>query len=351
MSSKNIIAVLANPESGTFPALWERIGPKFAGRAHVLTPQSFELLDMAISHLVDLHPDVVFLCGGDGTQHHYLTRIVNRCRARSLDLPRFVILPTGTMNDAATSLHLNRRSVPDQVERLLDKLWRDEPLQSRSFRPMLVNGECAFLYGSGIPVAFLDRYYQQLIKGPVGSAMTIGSVLWSELFIELGLDDHSSWIPRLLSTFGIDYKNGWLRLLLDEFGLRDAESWHAKDIAVRIADSEPRLSGPGDAFFQCTAVMATVIDQIGMGLRAFPEAMEYIGHFTLRTSRLSLTETLAFGPLILTGQRVEGIQDDVLSHAVIEFAEPTIRMVDGEIMPSATRDELAMGPELTIITG
>lgn len=351
MTSKIRIAVLANPKSGTFPVFWESIGPMFTGRAHVFTPQSFELLDMAILRLVALRPDIVFLCGGDGTQHHYLTRIVNRCRDHGFALPYFIILATGTMNDAATSLKLNRRSVPDQVERILGKLERGERLDAVRFRPMSVNGECAFLYGAGIPVAFLDRYYQNFIRGPVGSVVTIGSVLWSELFLELGLDDHSSWIPRLLSTFGIDYRNGWLRMLLDELGLEDAESWHAKDIEVRISNPDGYILGSDETFFRHTGVMATVIDQIGMGLRAFPEAMRDNNHFTLRTTKLSLAETLANGPMILTGQPVMGIDDEKLSSATVEFAEPTVRMVDGEIKPPALRDELGMGPELKIITG
>ena len=216
---------------------------------------------------------------------------------------------------------------------------------------MLVNGECAFLYGSGIPVAFLERYYQNPIRGPVGSALTVGSALWSEMFLELGLDDHSSWIPRLLSTFGIDYRNGWLRQLLDELGLEDAASWQAKDIEVRISCGGRYILGSDDVFFRHTGIMATVIDQIGMGLRAFPDAMKHDGHFVLRTTSLSLAETLAFGPLILTGQQVPGIEDEVLTEAVVEFAEPVTRMADGEIMVPASRDELGMGPVLEIITG
>ncbi len=351
MTSDAKIAVLANPRSGTFPSFWDRIGPMFRGRAQVFTPQSFELLDMAIDQVVRYRPDLVFLCGGDGTQHHYLTRIVNRYRDFGAPLPNFVILATGTMNDAATSLKLNRRSVPRQVERILAKLDNGERLTAVRFRPMLVNGECAFLYGAGIPVAFLERYYQNFIRGPVGSMVTIGSVLWSELFLELGLDDHSSWIPRLLSTFGIDYDNGWLRLLLDELGLEDAESWHAKDVEVRISRGGEYILGSEDTFFRHTGVMATVIDQIGMGLKAFPEAMRDNSCFTLRTTKLSLAETLANGPLILTGQPVMGIDDDRLSSATVEYAEPTVRMVDGELKPAATRDELGMGPELQIVTG
>ncbi|MEA3249133.1 MAG: hypothetical protein U9Q03_02125 [Patescibacteria group bacterium] len=46
-----------------------------------------------------------------------------------------------------------------------------------------------------------------------------------------------------------------------------------------------------------------------------------------------------------------GVDIDVLPRAVIEYKEPTVVMVDGELKPPTVRDELALGPELEIIVG
>ncbi|MFH1047892.1 MAG: diacylglycerol kinase family protein [Patescibacteria group bacterium] len=344
------MAVLASPNTGSYPTFEREIRPLLNSSAQIfLTSNRAELIGV-VDQLHQLKPDIIVIAGGDGAMHVCLTAIADRYQRDRTEIPSILMLALGTMNDGATALGVDRPV--SLLKRVNRKLARGDGLETRLFRPMTVNGECAFLYGAGLPVAFLQRYYRDkppgAIGGPIGGGMTIGTAIWSEILIELGLADNRGWLQRLLSILGLREATGLLNSLLAEFGQLDAQEWEEKNINIRIHSS---FGATDEQFRTYTGLMATVIDQIGLGLRAFRDAMKHGSSFTLRTTELSLTEILVAGPAILTSLRVPGINDTVHKEAIIEYRQPTVRMIDGDLKEPAMSDTLGMGPTLEIITG
>jgi len=356
-TSKKIVA-LASPNTGSYPFFERRIGPLLGGRAEIFLSSNLDELRSAVDTIFEMRPDIIVICGGDGAMHVCLTAIADRYADTGVDIPQILMLALGTMNDAATSLKVDNPE--DLLRKTLRKIDRGRGLKTKLFRPMTVNGECAFLYGAGIPVAFLQRYYRDkppgAIGGPIGGGMTIGTVIWSEILIELGLSDNSGWLQRLLHMLGLGETTEVLNEILDDLGMSDAAEWQAKDLQMRLVSDLDEERGP---FGHCTGIMASVISQVGMGLTAFPNAMEHQGSFTMLTTNLTFAQILAFGPQILTGWgKVKGLDNMVLKKTIIEYAEPTVRMVDGDIKNPhkdrdvhPTRDILGIGPTLEIIVG
>ncbi|MBU0625413.1 hypothetical protein KKF05_03660 [Patescibacteria group bacterium] len=327
-------------------------------RAEIYLTSDRAQLSRAVDQIFAQQPEIVVICGGDGAQHVCLTMLANRYAQAGVALPQILMLALGTMNDAASSLKVNH---PVSLLRdVLSKLDRGQSLEIKLFRPMTVNGEIAFMYGAGIPVAFLERYYRDKPAGAgggsIGGFLTVGTVVWSEIFIELGLADNQGWLQRLLYLLGLGDVTGWLNELLDILGMSDAAEWQAKDLLVRFS-SESLDQSTGD-FVHYTGLMASVISQIGLGFKAFPHTMNHQGSFTLLTTNLSFAEIIACAPFILLGDQVEGIDNRVLKRVVIEYSQPTVRAVDGDIKDPfrdpnihPTKDVLGIGPILEIIMG
>ncbi len=354
------IAVVASPNTGSFPVFERQIAPLLMGRPDTrisLTSNARELVQ-AMDDIFEWQPDIIIICGGDGAMHVCLSAVADRYQGAQREIPLILMLALGTMNDGATALGVARNPV-GLLHRVLKKIDQGKGLKTRLFRPMTVNGMCAFLYGSGLPVAFLQRYYRDkppgAIGGPIGSGMTVGTVIWSEILLALGLATSEGWFHRLLEIVGLREATGPVNRLLEEFGQLDAREWGDKDVTIKVASP---YHPDGAEFERYTGLMATVIDQVGMGLRAFRDAMKHSGSFTLRITDLGLAEILAVAPAILTGMPVDGIEDHVLKEAIVQYSRPTVRMIDGDLKDPAndsslhpTRDVLGMGPTLEIITG
>jgi hypothetical protein len=352
------VAVLASPHTGSYPFFEREIRPQLVGRARIYLTSNRYQLTIAVDRIYEQKPEVIVICGGDGAMHVCLTAIANRYADTGQHIPQILMLALGTMNDAATSLDIAADPV-GLLARVMRKLKRGQALQVKLFRPMTVNGECAFLYGAGMPVAFLQRYYRDkppgAIGGPIGGVMTFGSVLWSEVFIELGLADNNGWLQRLMDTFGLGEATGLVNYVLDELGMSDAAEWQSSRFGVRLLSAD---GNPVEPYRQNTGLMASVISQIGMGLKAFRYAMNYQGSFTLRQTNLSFAEVVAIGPVVLSGIEAPGINDRIMKNAILEYDRPLVRTVDGDLKDPRqnahvhpTRDVLGIGPLLEIIVG
>jgi len=354
------IACVASPNTGSFPVFEKQIAHLLMGRqdTKIFLTSNKEELVQAMDDIFQWQPDIIIICGGDGAMHVCLSAVADRYQGAQREIPQILILALGTMNDGATALGVARNPV-GLLRKVLKKIDKGKGLETRLFRPMTVNGMCAFLYGSGLPVKFLKRYYRDkppgAIGGPIGGGMTIGTAVWSEILISLGLARKQGPLHRLLEIVGLREATGPVNRLLEEFGQLDAQEWEEQDITIKVASP---YHPDGAEFERYTGLMATVIDQIGMGLRAFRDAMKHSGSFTLRTTELGLAEILAVGPAILTGMPVDGIEDHVLKEAIVQYSRPTVRMVDGDLKDPdkdrtvhPTQDVLGMGPTLEVITG
>lgn len=137
---------------------------------HVVITRSLEELDTACSALATGRPDVVAICGGDGTLHRTLTGMIRSYAGRQL--PPIVILRGGTMNIAAASLGIH--GDPVEQLRLLVALREHgdlaacldghvDGLRSRlelfEHSLLRIGDRYGFLFGAGVIHDFLQAYY------------------------------------------------------------------------------------------------------------------------------------------------------------------------------------------------
>lgn len=139
-------------------------------RDHAVTPRSLGELEAACARFAIERPDVVAICGGDGTLHQTLSALIRSYGERAL--PPIMILPGGTMNIAATSLGI--RGDPVEHLRALVSLRQRGGLAAclagrgdTSRRPLelfeqallRIEDRYGFLFGTGVIHAFLQAYY------------------------------------------------------------------------------------------------------------------------------------------------------------------------------------------------
>ena len=172
------IAVIANPNSrknrknpGLIPALEAQLGD----RGELIATPSLEALDEAAHALRQRAPQVVGLCGGDGTIHAGLTAL-HRAYGEA-PLPIIALLCGGTMNTVATGLGL--KGAPKAV---LAKLLEQEAqgsLPTLEVGTLKVEDRLGFLFGTGLMARFLEVYYDGGDASPWKAVKVLSSVVGS----------------------------------------------------------------------------------------------------------------------------------------------------------------------------
>lgn len=99
--------------------------------------------------------DYIAPCGGDGTLHHVITQF-NKIYQNNL--PPFLILKGGTMNNVATSINL-KGDAESILKRAIETIKADNALPSIKRKTMSINNTYCFLFGNGLVADFLERYY------------------------------------------------------------------------------------------------------------------------------------------------------------------------------------------------
>ncbi|MDO8598565.1 MAG: diacylglycerol kinase family protein [bacterium] len=284
----------------------------------VYGPQTLHELELAAQHIHRDRPDILGIAGGDGTVHRTLTAVMRSRDATHDALPDILIVPVGTMNNVAAALGITRMPPVEFTRRIVEKITLGIPLDYVHVRPLMVGDACGFLYGAAAPVNLLQRYYAKPeTVGLRRGIEVIAETLWDEL---LGL---------------LPFRN----------------PQHLLTSPVTATFVLPGYGPPIVASRSYTGLMVGAIDQVGSGCRALPRALEQPGRFMVRATRLSFWGLIGNLIRIWTGQPIPQTFDAVVSHAVIEYAAPTVTMIDGELRPPTTRDVITCGPLLRFIIG
>src|SRR5260221_336183 len=108
-------------------------------------------------------PDVVAVHGGDGTLHKVVTAL--GAAFGDAPLPPLALLPGGTMNVVASSLHIGEKAIPF-LRSLAEgvRAGRSPALVQR--RCLRVGDHLGFIFGNGIAANFLGEYYADDAYGP-----------------------------------------------------------------------------------------------------------------------------------------------------------------------------------------
>ncbi len=321
--AKTKVAVVSNANAGkntSRAGLGLVIGKILATPTYHYNTADLAELDEAAIELNRDRPDIVVIAGGDGTVKQTITRILLAHEASpNQPLPQFLIIPTGTMNVVGNVLGLTRYSAVKMAQRMRTQIQSGRPLNVAHLNPIRVNDEFGFLYASGLPVNLLKSYYEDKeVRGPRGALRVILQALRNELWSLLTFRKSKQLLTKPV---------------------------HAK---ITLPDGHDPPVGP---YMTHTTIMCGAVDEVGLGCRALPDAMSAPGHFMLRSSNMSFWGYMASMGAAWAGMPLPRTFDTTVPNAVIEYQEPTICTLDGEMNAPTTRDVLTSGPTLSFVVG
>ena len=159
MEKKNV-AVVTNPNAGknTPRAGLGKVIASILTTPHwTYNPETLVALEETAKELRHDRPDIIVIAGGDGTVHQTLSKLLlEHEHSPDTTIPQILIIPIGTMNNLATSIGLTRHPAVKLAELVAAKLRENRPLDATHLSPLKINDEYGFLYGTGLPVNFLQ---------------------------------------------------------------------------------------------------------------------------------------------------------------------------------------------------
>lgn len=304
------VFVLYNPRSKknrSDPELASRLREVVGKRTPVRGPQTLEELDELAVELREARPEVLAICGGDGTYHRVVTALVKAYQGDAL--PQLALLRGGTMNTIPNGLGLPRRRSEQLLRRVIES--RDSLKVER--RAVLRVGErYGFLFGTGAVYGFLAEYYRSKNPNALIAARTLAmgsvSAFWG-----------GSAIKRIHDPF------------VGSVELPGGVVW----------EERPYLTVAGGA-----------LDQIGLGFRPFHRSSERPGAFHLVGVHAGPMGFVSDLPRLWSGR---GFRDAVAIQAVAPFAilrssKPIRFMIDGDLYESHEREvEVSSGPVVSFL--
>lgn len=317
------VAVVTNRTAGkdTPRAGLGRVVASILATPHwIYTPETLNELDETARQLGRDRPDILVIVGGDGTIHQTLSKLLReREGSPGTPLPQVLIIPVGTMNNIGAAIGVTRHRAVKLAKTVATKLRENHPLDVVHRNPLKINDEYGFLYGSGLPVNFLQKYYENHERRGPAQAINV-----------------------ILTTFGNE--------LTSLLTLKTSKQVLTRPVRARITfpdNNEP----PPTPFMTLTGIMCASIDHIGLGCRGMPEASSHPGRFMFRSTQLTFWGLAASIGALWAGLPLPATLDAVTSRVRIDYQEPTVATIDGDMKAPTTCDTIACGPTISFITG
>ena len=301
------IAVLVNPDAGAAGGAYgQTLAAVVDEKGYARTVATRDQLADFAREARERDVRAVAVCGGDGTLGRVATAVA--AEYRDSGMPPLAPLGGGTMNTIARSLGMMR----PQPEPLLRSLISGAGSRRRQ-GSIRVNGDrVGMLIGAGVPARFLALYEEGAVLG-AGRAVAV-----------------------LLPLVGSALVGGG----------QAAELFQAAGCRARV-DDDPL------AIRRASLVYAATVDDIGLGFRPTPRAREVEGRFQCLLGDLQPTDLVRALPAIWRGRGVSGEAwiDRCASRLRVEFDEPTVYMIDGDVEGSVDTLEMTSGPVFDLIIG
>ncbi|MDB4962836.1 MAG: diacylglycerol kinase [Myxococcales bacterium] len=292
-----------------------RVLARMIGRHDQLaTTRSIEELEQACAQLASDRPEIVAICGGDGTLHQTLTALIRSYGDRPL--PAIAILRGGAMNIVATSLGIHGHPV-DHLRALVELKRRGGlaslPASSRFAHPLLQIGDrYGFMFGAGVIHDFLEAYYATGRPSPLTAARLL--------------------LRAAASTLVGGPLSKQLCQPVHAHVVTDGRVW------------------PRDQF---AALCAATIEQIGLGFRPFYRCREDAERFSvlgIDTSPLGLLREL---PRVRAGKPMHPskVIDEIAREVTIASADHRALgyMIDGDLYACDGALTILRGPVLELV--
>ena len=307
------IGVVLNPQAGRN----RHAGDRAARLGHLLGPHGWVCETTSLEQLADAAAEcreravsVLGVCGGDGTLARTITALVREYGPDSA-LPSILPLRAGTMNTVARAMGCSAWQPERMLAEIVGEQRRGEPLPLAEHQLVCVNGRhYGFMVGAGVPVEFLRAYYGQPRRGAIGAVRTLARLSSSAMV-------GGPTIQRVFRPMP----------------------------AELVADGR---SGPFDAY---TVVYASTIEDIGLGFRPTYRAREQAGRFHVFAAAIGARAFIARLPAIRLARptRSRQVHDVLAAHLRVEFRDPTLYMIDGDIMEPTTHLDVRLGPVVRVI--
>jgi diacylglycerol kinase family enzyme len=290
-----LLAVLARPRRGV----------------RLVETETLDALDVLASDLADRSgaPALVF-AGGDGSYMAGVSAIARAFAARGREMPKVAFAPGGTVSTIAKNWGMRGDPVR-YAERLLDgiALGRLEAIRRPTLRVRANDGErIGFIVGSGLVARFFEAY-EDHGAGGYGDAARIVAKVFAGSFV----------------------------------GSRFARS---------ILDPMPctlELDGARAPFDRVSLVCASVVRDLGLGMRLLYRAGEALDRFHAVATPLAPSVLGPQMPMVLAGRPLLGPRLDGLARSlVLRFpGEDGSYVLDGELFRAHTV-EVRAGPPIDL---
>lgn len=153
------IGIINNPKSKQNRKHPERIrmlGYILGSGGESKATHSFEELEECLLEFKRLEIDILAINGGDGSNHHTISRMIDLYGDQPL--PRIALLRGGTLNTISRSFNI--KGTPAGIlHRVATKYAKGESFITKECDLLNVNGMYSFLFGNGIVANFMKTYY------------------------------------------------------------------------------------------------------------------------------------------------------------------------------------------------
>lgn len=255
--------------------------------------------------------DILALNGGDGTNHVTLSTFIEVYG--DTPLPRITFLRGGTMNTISDALGI--KGTPSRLlANLVEKYYTGVPFETAERDMLKITDETGtrygFIFGNGLVSNFLELYYGTGHPSPSTAAVLLGKTLAS-----------------------IPVRGKLARQIVKPFRASltfEAERWEERDYST---------------------VIASTIDQIGMGFRPFIRCEERPNTFHLLAITAGPVEIASLLPKIRLGLPLpeEQARSRVSGHTIFESNEPIVYTIDGDMHTAHEGVVLQAGPRIEVI--
>lgn len=255
--------------------------------------------------------EVLALNGGDGTNHVTLSTFIDVYGDEPL--PKITFLRGGTMNTISNGVGI--KGTPSRLlANLVEKYYTGIPYETTE-RDMLKiadeNGvNYGFIFGNGLVSNFLEAYYGTGHPSPSTAAVLLAK-----------------------TVAGIPFGGQLAKQIVKPFRARlefEDEVWEERDY---------------------TTVLASTIDQIGLGFRPFIRCEESPGAFHLLAFTTGAAGVATELPRIRLGLPIpeEKARSRVSSKVSFTSDEPIVYTIDGDMHTARDAVSLEAGPRVEVI--
>ena len=256
---------------------------------------------------------ILALNGGDGTNHVTLTHFIEVYGDEPL--PKIALLRGGTMNTLSEAVGV--RGTPGKILlNLVEKYYTGQTFDITDRHILKITDETGtrygFIFGNGVIANFLDIYYETGNPSPPVAARLLAQTALSA-FVGGAL------IKRVAKPFEAEVE-------------LDGEVWPSQEYI---------------------AVMASTVEQIGLGFRPFLRCQERAGAFHVGAVFGPVTKVVAGLPRMRFGLKLspEVYKDAAVGKAVFRSPNGIVYTIDGDMHRAQREVTVEAGPRLEIILG